>query len=195
MGIFKAGADKAPDYGWKKYLPRLFIFALIAEPICRVARDVSELNVLFTLGLGAAFAGLTYRMSDRAVYLCQVLAAAGIFLPSVIEFGTPGILLPSALLMVLRGKKMAWPFLVLLLLALNLSSIVPRPETAGTLDDMIILALVAGLGCSVIPLLTLRLAQDIPRDGRLLPKYFLHVFYPVHLLTIWAIGHFILRLP
>jgi hypothetical protein len=195
MGIFKAGPDRAPEYGWKKYLPRLLIFALIAEPICQMTRDVSELNVLFTLGLGAAFAGLTYRMSDRAVYLCHVLAAAGIFFPSVIEFGTPGIVLPSALLMILRGKKMAWPFLMLLIFAVNLASIAPDPEAVTVLTGVLIVGLAAGLGCTIIPLLTLRLAQDIPQNGRFLSKYFLHLFYPAHFLVIWATGHFLLQLP
>lgn len=191
VGLMKAGADKAPAYGLKRYAPRLLLFAVLTEPIAQFSRDIGPTaNVLFTLALGAAVAGLTYKMRDWQIAALSVLAVALMYLPTPIEFSSAGVMLPAAFLLTLRGRKLGMPCLLALLATINMGGFreLLADETAPVFAFMLLVALAA----IVTPLYIIRNVAGLPQDGRYLPKYFLHIFYPLHILLIGLYARFAL---
>jgi len=187
--VFKAGPEKGPHYGVMKYAPRLLLLALVTEPISRYARDIDVLNVLFTLSAGAALAGLSWRIRDAWLYALLPLAAVlQLFLPSVMEFDLAGAALPAAFLMALRGRKYALPLLLLLLCTVNAANQAHDIFSAVTSARTLTVLIAAATGAVFIPAFILDVAKNLPRDGRFLSKYALHVFYPGHLLLIHLVA-------
>lgn len=178
----------------EKYGRRLLFLAFLVEPVSLLTRDIGAANVIFTLGLGAIFAAYSRQMKDWHVYLCFVLAAAAMSVKalSFVEFGMAGIALPAAILMIWRGRKAAWFFMLLLLATMNCAG---YGEELNSLSDVRIvftgIALMI-LAATSLPFIVLLFAKDLPQNGRLLSKYALHVFYPGHLLLLWGIAHFYL---
>ncbi len=191
VGLLKAGPAQGPSYGFKRYAPRLLLFALLTEPIAQLSRDIGPTgNVLFTLGLGAALAGLSYRLKDWHIALGCLLSVGLMYFPSPFEFSAAGVMLPTAFLLTLRRHGLGLPCLILLLCAVNMGGFqeLLRDDSAPA---MAFAALVA-LAAIVPPVFIIRMAAALPQDGRYLPKYFLHVFYPLHLLLIGLYGRFVL---
>lgn len=174
----------------KKYAIILGIVAFAAQPIYMAATGGYALNVVFTLLLGAFFAYYTAVFSDRVLGILFVIAAALMYFPQLNEFGTAGIVLPAALMLVMQGRPAILPFLLLLLSVINLSSFgdilhAPENDALDSLLDMVFLMAQGLINCALAPYLLIKIAGWLPQNGRLLPKYFLHVFYPLHIIVIW----------
>lgn len=180
----------------EKYGRRLLFFAFLVEPISLLTRDNDCANVLFTLGLGAVFAGYSRQMKDWQVYLCFTLAIAAMAfkVAGFVEFGIAGIVLPAAILMIWRGKKPAWFFLLLLLTVINCGGYLEEVENLSDLQNVFSAFLLMALATTILPFMVLTFAKSLPQNGRSLSKYALHIFYPGHLLLLWAIGRFYLGL-
>lgn len=156
-----------------RYIVRLLVLAALVQPVYQLCADWPTANVIFTLAAGAAFAAVAERARPWHMYLLFAAGALSMFfLPNRLEFGLAGALLPAAILLALRGEKFSGLFLLLLLFALNpLRHLVGLP--------------LLGLAAAGLPLLVLGIARDLPQDGRWLPKYALHVFYPGHIFLLW----------
>lgn len=195
VALFKVRDGKGTEYALRRYAPRLLLFAVLAEPIARISRDIGDIyNVLFTLALGAAVAGLSLRMKDWHIALMCAAAAGLMYFPPLFEFSAAGVMLPAAFLLALRGSRWAFVCLPLMLGICNFSNL-PQFFADITLPAALIVCAIS-LFCIIPPILLIRYAAaSMPQTGRYLPKYFLHIFYPAHLLAIWAVGRYILHLP
>lgn len=193
IAILRVGDEKAPRYGWRVYGLRLLILGIVTEPIARFSRDVTELNILFTLALGAALAGLSVRMKDWHLYLCVLIAVILHAFPSPVEGGAVGIILPTIILSALKGRRAAFAILVFLIFMLNIPE---YPTMLAGFEPMMaaLSVLIFGLAAGLPSYLALCIARLLPQNGRWLHKYALHIFYPGHLLLLWAIGHFIMKI-
>lgn len=194
VALFKAGEEKAFGYALKRYTPRLLIFAVLTEPIARFSRDIGDTyNVMFTLALGAAVAGLSLRMKDRVFALLCIVSVGLMYFPPLTEFSFVGIMLPAGFLFAMRKRPLGVPCLLLLLACVNYGNY------GALIDDFapqaLVLMVMMSLFCIIPPLWLIRFAATMPQSGRYLPKYFLHVFYPAHMLAIWAVGRYIMHLP
>lgn len=193
VAFLKAGPEKAPGYALRKYMPRLLLLALVSEVVCRFTRDVDMLNVIFTLALAAGMAGLSYRMKDwQLILLCIVAVILGDqfavwvgdmhILP---EFGPAGIMLPTAIMMYMQGRKGGLACMLALIAVMNLAG---YSDAFSQMSAPILLFTFAiWFSSTVLPLWVIKWSQRMPNDGRLLHKYALHIFYPGHLLILWAL--------
>jgi hypothetical protein len=196
MALWRIGPEKGPEYALMRYSKRLLILALLVEPVSIFTRGWwLYFNVLFTLSLGAALAGMLWRMKDWQAYLCYAAAIAAVVVPQVAEFGFAGAAIPSALLRAMDGKKMAYPFLLAMIIVMNIPM-----ENVGVISDfpgwgIVVLCTSLTVAAGVIlPLVTLKFAQTMRQDGRYLSKYALHIFYPSHLMLLWLIKHFVIAM-
>ena len=171
-------AEKKKKVG--QYLIRLFILALVSQPFYFFAVGGNTANVIFTLTLGVVFAALSFRAKLWQMYLLYVITLVSMLWLLSLEFGLAGVMLPSAIVLVLRGYRNAWPFLILLLFFMNDGGILDGLRRHADPAAWLAVAL-NGVSSIVLPWLTLDLARYISQRGRLLPKYALHVFYPAHL--------------
>ncbi len=171
----------------RRYLIRLLVLALAAQPFYFFALGGNTVNVIFTLALGIVFAALSFRARLWQMYALYTAALFSMLWTLPLEFGLAGVMLPSAIVLVQRGYRSAWPFLILLLLFIN---------AGGALEGLeahvspLVWAYVAlnGLFSSVLPWLVLDTANRLQQRGRFLPKYALHVFYPAHLAILKLLG-------
>jgi hypothetical protein len=181
-------AQKADPATLQRYVSRLLIFGLIAEPASILTHNTSGINVIFTLALGALFIGLLPRLKDWQICACYVLSLICMLLPQTIEFGFAGVMLPSAILLVMQGRAAYLPFLILLMFGINASDLAGAMRTAP-LADIAESQLTIGLGTIVFSCFALKLTESsrMPQDGRYLSRYFLYAFYPLHMLALWGV--------
>jgi hypothetical protein len=104
-------------------------------------------------------------------------------LPAPFEFGLVGVMLPSAIVLALRGQKSVYPFLLALLFFINAGDML-EPLRHGVNLNVWLAMFLIGVASTVLPLLVLDAAKNFKQDGRLLPKYALHIFYPAHLVIL-----------
>lgn len=170
----------------KLYLVRLLIAALVSQPFYFYARGSDALNIIFTLALGVVFADLSFRAKLWQMYMLYAVALVSMLWRLPLEFGLAGVMLPSAVVLVLRGHRSACLFLILLLCFINTGGILDglRAHISPVLWDLVALN---GLFSIVLPWAVLSLARHIPQPRRsgsasvsLLPKYALYIFYPAH---------------
>ncbi len=174
-----------------KYLTRLTIWGLLCEPISQFTKNQTSTNILVTLGLGVIFARFSERLKQWQLYAFYLFAIATFCLPmpAPVEYGLVGIVLPAAFYHALTPQKGSAFFLFLLLMMLNNHhSTVPETHTYG-IATHIVAQILIGFGVIIIPYAILQIARWLPQTGRLLPKYFLYVFYPAHLILIKAISY------
>jgi len=175
----------------RRYLARMFIMALITQPIYFFAFGGETVNVLFTLALGVIFCAVSFRAKLWQMYALYVIALVSMLWVLPLEFGLAGVMLPSAIVLVQRGHRSAWPFLILLLLFMNsggiLEGLQKHIDPVGWLLDIM-----TGLSCIALPWFVLDIAKNMKQTGRFLPKYALYIFYPAHLavLTLLAMVFF-----
>jgi hypothetical protein len=191
VALYRAGPEKAASYAFRRYGPRLFAIGVLTEPIARWARGGDIFNVLFTLSFGAVLAGFAAKLKDWQVAIVWTLALLGTAFPATVEFSLPGIALPSAILLAMQGRAIAWPFLVALLYVINLDGYATgREMVIGPPAEFAFATLVLFFFVAAVPYGILTLAERMKQSGRFLPKYFLHVFYPAHLALLGAVHHF-----
>lgn len=193
VAMLRVGPEKSPTYGLRNYGRRLLVFAVLAEPVSYFVRNIGEANILFTLALGGILAGISPKLKNGQLYALQLAAVVLNFAPHPVEFGAAGIALPSALLAVMQQRKGALRMLLLLLFAINADA-TAFSSGAAAADSVFALALLGGFA-TLLPFGVLKMAEFFPADGRYLHKYALHVFYPLHLLVLWAIGHYVMNVP
>ncbi len=164
----------------------LFVFALVAEPVSRLTRDGYDiLNVLFTLSLAMAVAPVLLK---RPAVLRAVVYGLGVALVgfgNLWEFGFAGMVLPLALAFALHGRRMDALAAVLLAAVMNFSGYVyfdtVQPE----------LAVLTVVFAVLVPFAVLHALNAVyakrGQKSRLLSRYALHVFYPLHMLVLWAL--------
>lgn len=191
VAFLKAGPEKAPDYALRKYMPRLLVLAVISEGVSLLTRDTGLLNVIFTLALAAGIAGYSYRLKDWHLILLTFLALAfdyqcGPWLSDrhlYPEFGTAGILLPTAIMAYMQGRKGGFACMLALIAIMNLEI----TEVIENLTPLVMAYVVLiWFSSTVLPWWVIKWSQRLPNEGRLLHKYALHIFYPGHLLAIWG---------
>lgn len=185
--VLRAPADRMP-----KYIGRLLIFALVAEPFSQLARDIGQVNILFTLAAGALFASLLPRLKSWQVYACYAGAILSMLLPSGLEYGLAGVVLPAAFLQALQGKTSSYLILPLLLFSANLGGFAGLFATTADVTAFAALVFATALASTVIPIFIMEAGSYFPKNGRYLPKYFLHVFYPLQFFVLWLAKPFFL---
>jgi len=165
------------------------LLAVLAEPLIQLVRPGDDVNVIFTLAAGAVLAGLAPSAKSWQVMACFALALASLAVKVPMEYGIVGAVLPAALVLVLQGRRVYIAPLIILLFALNLSSLHDHPADGSLWSPgMIESVLLVGAFSSVVPYGFLKLAESLPQTGRYLPRYFLHVFYPAHMVVLRLIA-------
>jgi hypothetical protein len=174
----------------RRYLKRLFIFALVTQPFYFYALGGDTVNVIFTLALGVVFAALSFRVRPWHMYLLYAAAMLSMLWVLPIEFGLTGVMLPSAIVLAMRGEKGARPFLFLLLMMINAGGLLEGLHLHGGLVIWSFVAL-NGLFSAFLPWAVLNVARKLAQRGRFLPKYALYIFYPAHMTLLKLLAPFI----
>lgn len=182
MAILRAGPEKAGSY-----VLRLLILAVLVEPIADLTRDVEEANILFTLAAGGAFAAWLPQITPALRQAILTFALASMLLiPSATEYGMAGIVLPAVIIMTIKGYQSGWIWLLITLTALNMGNLWAEITKPDGLNET--LHILMTLAVTILPFCVLQIAKGLPDTGRLMSKYFLHIFYPAHLVIICLIG-------
>ena len=170
-----------------QYIKRMFIFAIVSMPFHYFTFENLEGNVIFTLAFGALIAAFIHRIKLWQIYALYIGATMSILIPFPIEFGLAGIMLPSAIMLALRGERSVLPFLILLLFSINMGCFMNEIRK-GLSPAVLNFYLSIGVACIVLPMMALKLGNNVQQTGRLLSKYSLYVFYPAHLFLLKIIG-------
>lgn len=184
--VLRAGEEKALNYTGK-----ILLLAVFVEPVSQLSRDIDMANILFTLAIGAAFIPFLARLCDRDRMLVFGLGLLTLYFPSQWEYGMVGALLPAAMYFVLRGEKRYIPWLIVLLALVNFNNIMMYVDAGAALPINLVSFFMIGLATIIPPWIILMLCRNIKGEQRLLPKYFLHVFYPLHLICLALINPFV----
>lgn len=183
--FIRAGVEKAPDYA-----RNLIMWGLIVVPISWLTRDTTAANILFTLAVGAGV--LPFMMAIGRVGRAVIFTAAVVLLyfPNLFEFSFLGALAPVAIYMTMTGTKDGVFWLVISLGLMNFGGVLPEmTDLGGMAYTIMAITSVTTLG---VAWGVLRLSQDRPSsEKRLLPKYFLHIFYPAHMIVLALIARFV----
>lgn len=184
--ILRAGEEKALNY-----TARLLLLAVFVEPLTQLARDLNVANILFTLAIGAAFIPFLAKLCHRYRMLVFGFGLLTLYLPSQWEYGVVGALLPAAMYFVLQGEKRYIPWLIVMLAMVNFNNITTYIEAVAVEPIMLVMYSLMALSTTVLSWMILLFCRNIKGDKRVLPKYFLHVFYPVHMICLALIKPFV----
>lgn len=161
----------------KKYLLRLFIFAVIAQPFFALVFyksifKIYHLNTLFTLFFGAVS---VYGLMDfiKRWWMLILCAAACVFLD--FDYGTYGIVLIIAFY-AFRENRLISAVVIAVILA------IPFYDAPYVLIGGVNLG-VQGFAVLSMPFIYIRTGINIRIN-----KYFFYVFYPAHIFVIFVIG-------
>lgn len=161
------------------YAACLTPFAILSQPIYRAAFHDGLDNILITLLLAIFVAELMRARSPLVQHAVFALGAGAAFaapwtsISTGLCFGMAGLLLPSALMLVIDGRRDAAPWAALLFVGLNWF---PRDELFDSLFAPVLVVLAAAA--------TLALARRLAGRPRFLPRFALYWFYPLHLLAL-----------
>ena len=182
--VVRARVENAPKYAW-----RLLLIAVLIVPIIQWSRDLNAANVIFTLAVGLGMTPFVMRQSKIGQHIIYVCGVASMFLPNLFEFGFIGALLvPLFYNYIKEGRAQIWLWMMLGLA--NFGGIMPLIENFEPFQIPIIL--VIALTTIFLPVAILALVVRLPNDKkRLMPKYFLHIFYPAHILALAVAANFI----
>jgi hypothetical protein len=161
------------------YAAYLTPFAIVSQPIYRAAFHDGLDNILLTLLLAIFVAELMRARPPLIQHAVFALGAAASFaapwtsIGTGLCFGMAGLLLPSALMLAIDGRRDASPWAALLFVGLNWF---PRDELFDSLFAPILVVLAAAA--------ILTLARRLAGRPRFLPRFALYWFYPLHLLAL-----------
>ena len=182
--ILRGGREKALIYGAK-----IMLIAILVEPVSQITRGHDTANILFTLSLGAIVLYMLSLWSHRARMAFFAFALATVLLPSQWEYGIIGACIPAAMYFVLNGENKYIPWLVALLVFANLTDM---GSYIGDFTPMVFISLSLTAAATVVfPWIVIMLAGHVKGEQRLMPKYFLHVFYPAHMIVLAMIRPFV----
>lgn len=170
-----------------RYALVLAIMGGLAQPFYFFSFGQMTGNVLFTLAAGGMIALWSEKMPRRYLYAFFIFAIVSMYGPSIAEFGLVGAALPAAMLLWMRGEKAAFAFAAIFIFLMNMGGLGEATEK-NTLSELFLTASVTGLSAFFLFWLTLHSAAAIKGTGRLLPRYFLHIFYPVHMTALKGIA-------
>ncbi len=155
----------------KKYINRLWLFAVISQPIYMLTIK-NELNVFFILALSLSSIWIIQSIAkeerkERDKYIAYiVIMLLGTLISSFMSYGIIGFLFLHSLFFAFHFKKNCILSLVFLIL-LNYGNIY---YAAGGLITPLIVHFIDKINI------------EIPRSG----KWFFYLFYPTHLIIIYA---------
>jgi hypothetical protein len=161
------------------YAAYLTPFAIVSQPIYRAAFHDGLDNILITLLLAIFVAELMRARPPLLQHAVFAVGAAASFaapwtsISTGLCFGVAGLLLPSALMLAIDGRRDVAPWAALLFVALNWF---PRDELFDSLFAPVLVVLAAAA--------TLALARRLASRPRFLPRFALYWFYPLHLLAL-----------
>ena len=153
----------------KKYLIRLFIFAVISEiPFDFAASgkwfDLADQNVMWTLLIGLiVLTGLEKYSNNFALQMLCILGGSVAAFICRVDYSFYGILMISVFYLCRENHYKMFIIIMFLLMVQG------EAEAFGILS---------------IPFI---MAYDADKEEKKLPKYFFYAFYPVHLLTLYII--------
>ncbi|MCI5502324.1 MAG: conjugal transfer protein TraX [Lachnospiraceae bacterium] len=157
----------------KKYLQRMFIFAVISEipfdlVISNSFIDINNQNVIWTLLIGLLVLMGIEKYSGRIdeQMICIFAGSAVAFIMKV-DYSFYGILIIAVFYMC-RENHYKMFIIIMILLVLQ-----GRKEAFGILS---------------IPFI---MAYDSDKEEKKLPKYFFYIFYPLHLTVLYMVKIFI----
>lgn len=187
LNVVRTGASEIRPIRWK-YLAWLALFSAIAEFPYRLymAEEVTTLNVLPTLALGLLVAqgGLSRSWPARVLGIGAL--GIGAAFGQELMFGTYGVLLPLAFVLVLRTSL--WLALVPGIACL-LSNEWPKIIDGMLWGDPISIgALVA---CLLAPLIGLTVLRCRPAVSVWPMRRWAYLIYPVHFLLLFGLRHII----
>jgi hypothetical protein len=179
-------------FNLKKYIILLTVLGLATWPMTHLAVQDMYMNVLLTLAAGAAFMWAAEHMTDTVRNRMIVAACLLMALPQVNDYGVAGVVLPAAILAVLRGRPKSRRVLLLTLAFISLSGFGAVIGASDTVTGGILKVIGMGIGLVIIggliPWALIRGCRRAIGDrARFLPKYLMHVLYPLHVLVIWFV--------
>mgnify|MGYP000114724799 CR=1 FL=1 len=182
--LVRGGMEKAPHYA-----VRLLILAVLIVPVLRYSRDVEAANILFTLAIGMGIAPFVIAQGRLVKYTLFGAGLLTILMPNIFEFGFAGALLPVLFYLYIKKEVGGW-WLWPMLAAANFGGICSLMDS---FEPMMLTGMIAvALATIVIPMGIIYLGGFLPNDRkRLMPKYFLHVFYPAHIFILAVIAKFL----
>lgn len=164
-----------------RYIRRMLLLAVLAQPFYWFAMGGSVGNAVFTLALGGIFASFSENVQPWKMYLLYAIVLTAMLPDIPIQFGLAGAMLPSAILMAMRGEKPAFLFLLALLFTVGAGDVwgylIYHNASYKTLTGFL---LNGGSGI-VLSGLVILIASLLRQRGRWLPRYLLHMLYPAHL--------------
>lgn len=158
-------------------------FAFASEIASQWARPHYDVvNVLFTLALAAALAPAVLRLPAWGRMFVYAAAFLLTGFSGAVEFNMAGTLLPVALAGAIMGLRVDLAAAILLAGVMNFSGFYFYPMPAVATASVAAAATLWPLG-----LLWLVSQMKLSQRGRLVPRYALHVFYPLHMVVLAAI--------
>ncbi len=172
------------------YMTSLLILAVITQPFYNIGFEFERANALFTLAAGAAFAFHFEKMSTllKVIFYSLALIDATLF-HSVWEYSIAGALLPATILMILKKQPYALLGFMFMLLCSNMSPIFDYDSISIWITDSVISFVIGMFGLILFFFVPIKLCPD--KEKRILPRYAMHIFYPVHLLILGVTAPFI----
>ncbi len=183
--FIRGGLDKAP-----KYAKNLILWGLIVVPVSWMTRDTTAANILFTLAIGAGLLPFLIKIGVAGRAVIFTSAVLSLYFTNIVEFGFLGALAPAGFYLVMTGQKDGTFWLVITLALMNFGGFMHEVEGFGAIEILIMFFVAAAtIGFSW---LVLKLAEGMKRnEKRLLSKYFLHIFYPAHMIGLALIKPFV----
>ncbi len=167
--LFAFGIAQGVTYTscFPKYLFRILLAAVISQPIYRMTFYINSLNPLFTLALGALVLRL-FRMGQKQQIIALVLLVFSVWLKS--SYSWYGV----ATIFLYGFYYCAREF-----------------SFYGQLALQMIYGLATGAWIQSFSICAFPFAGRIWKKQILLPRYFLYIFYPLHLLILIGIREMI----